>query len=138
MTSNHNNPRSVSNESATMAPPPPPPPRRRQSGRSSLEKERPLPPSSSPTESRRTSLENKRSSFDGRRRTSLASESSLRHEYAPSSENENVLYSPKEEVEEPLSLEPMTMAKSDSSNILDDMERFQREIDELRSRYKTE
>ncbi|KAF2658066.1 hypothetical protein K491DRAFT_690416 [Lophiostoma macrostomum CBS 122681] len=137
-TSSRNNPRSVSNESATMAPPPPPPPRRRQSGRSSLDKERPLPPSSSPTESRRTSLENKRSSFDGRRRTSLASESSLRHEYAPSSENEHVLYSPKEEVEEPLSLEPVMMTKSDSSNILDDMDKFQREIDELRQRYKPE
>ncbi|KAF2728429.1 hypothetical protein EJ04DRAFT_97535 [Polyplosphaeria fusca] len=131
ITSNRN-PRSVSNESATM-PPPPPPPRRRQSGRTSIDKERPFLPSSSPNESRRTSLENKRSSFEGRRRTSVASESSLRHEYAPTSDQEQALYSPKEENEEPRSLEP---AESSSANILDDMERFQKEIEELRERYK--
>lgn len=135
ISSNRNNPRSVSNESATM-PPPPPPPRRRQSGRTSMDKERPLPPSSSPTESRRTSSEIKRSSFEGKRRTSVASESSLRYEYAPASGNEHALYSPKEEADEPRSLEPVTIPQSDSSNILDDMEKFQREIDELRERYR--
>ncbi|KAF2793136.1 hypothetical protein K505DRAFT_375527 [Melanomma pulvis-pyrius CBS 109.77] len=132
------NPRSVSNESATM-PPPPPPPRRRQSGRSSLDKERPYPlPTTSPTESRRTSSENKRSSFDSKRRTSVASESSLRHEYARASENDQELYSPQEEVEVEsrglgLSLQQTT---SGERNILDDMEKFQREIDELRAKYK--
>ena len=94
-------------------------------------------PSSSPTGSRRTSLENKRSSLDGRR-TSVASESSLRYEYAPASENESVLYSPSEEKDQPrnISLEPITITESNSSNILDDMAKFQREIDELRERYK--
>jgi hypothetical protein len=43
------------------------------------------------------------------------------------------LYSPKEEVEEQRSLEP---AQSESANILDDMEKFQKEIEELRERYR--
>ncbi|KAF2702645.1 hypothetical protein K504DRAFT_213600 [Pleomassaria siparia CBS 279.74] len=128
------NRRTVSNESATMAPPPPPP---RRSGRNSLDKERPYPlPTTSPTDSRRTSSENKRSSFDGKRRTSVASESSLRREYARASENEHALYSPvEEEIEESrvLRLQHIT---SGSSNILDDMEKFQREIDELRAKFK--
>ncbi|ORY15853.1 hypothetical protein BCR34DRAFT_598127 [Clohesyomyces aquaticus] len=118
-------------------PPPPPPPRRRQSGRTSMDKERPLlPPSSSPTESRRTSSENKRSSFDGKRRTSVASESSLRHEYAPASEFDQPLYSPQDDItEEPQMLETLEIPKSNSSNILEDLDKFQREIDELRKRY---
>lgn len=134
VSSNRTNSRAVSNESATM-PPPPPPPRRRQSTRTSLDKERPHYHGTSPTESRRTSSENKRSSFDGRR-TSVASESSLRYEYAPVAGNEHVLYSPKEEVDEPQSMEPLAETRSDSTNILDDMERFQKEIDQLRERYQ--
>ncbi|KAF2175048.1 hypothetical protein K469DRAFT_612083, partial [Zopfia rhizophila CBS 207.26] len=136
--SSNRNPRSVSNESSGM-PPPPPPPRRRQSGRTSMDKERPLRPSNtSPTESRRTSSENKRSSFDGKRRTSVASESSLRYEYALASENEQTLYLLKGDIaEEPRTLEPSTSSKNNASDILDDMEKFQREIDELRERYKT-
>ncbi|KAH7137984.1 hypothetical protein B0J11DRAFT_545890 [Dendryphion nanum] len=135
ITSTRNNPRSVSNESTTSTmPPPPPPPRRRQSNRSSIDKERPHPlPTSSPTESRRTSAEHKRNSIDNKRRTSVASESSLRYEYAPSAaENEQVLYSPKEEVSE----ERLGELVLSSSSILDDMERFQREIDALRDKYK--
>ncbi|KAF2007956.1 hypothetical protein P154DRAFT_12536 [Amniculicola lignicola CBS 123094] len=130
------NNRAVSHESATM-PPPPPPPRRRQSGRTSMEIERPhAAMNSSPPESRRTSLENKRTSIDSKRRTSVASESSLRHEYAPATELENPLYSPKEEMtEEPPGLEEVVHTESGSANILDDMEKFQREIDELRKRY---
>ncbi|KAI4711415.1 hypothetical protein J4E89_003980 [Alternaria sp. Ai002NY15] len=86
---------------------------------------------------RRTSTEH--------RRTSVASESSLRREYAPADEkggNEYALYSPMEESEKKLGLdENMAGGKegegrSDSSNILDDMEKFQREIDELRTKYK--
>ncbi|KAF2870945.1 hypothetical protein BDV95DRAFT_50164 [Massariosphaeria phaeospora] len=144
-----NNARSVSNEHTAGMAPPPPPPRRRQSGRSSIDKERPYPPpSASPTDSRRTSSELKRNSFDNnKRRTSVASESSLRREYAPVAEEAELpLYSPQEElVEEPMDLagagevavEPgAAAAVADSSKILDDMERFQREIDELRARYK--
>lgn len=132
--STRNTTRSVSNESATM-PPPPPPPRRRQSGRSSLDKERPSFHPSSPTESRRISTEYKRNSIDSKRRTSVASESSLKYEYAPAAESEPVLYSPKGEVEEPRTYN-LEEVKSSPSNILDDMERFQREIDELREKYK--
>jgi hypothetical protein len=106
--------------------------------------------------SRRTSMEKKRSSFDSKRRTSVNSESSLRHEYgrasheyARGSENEHVLYSPKEErgedtqslglkeVSSDESGEALREESSGSSNILDDMERFQREIDELRKKYPT-
>ena len=111
-------------------PPPPPPPRRRQSNRSSLDQQRPHVSYSSPTESRRTSTEYRRTSTE-QRRSSVASESSLRRTYEPvdeKTENEHALYSPIEESERRLGL--------DSSNILDDMEKFQREIDELRTRYK--
>ncbi|KAF2018500.1 hypothetical protein BU24DRAFT_172364 [Aaosphaeria arxii CBS 175.79] len=134
--SNRNAPRSVSNESAPSSmPPPPPPPRRRQSARSSLDKERPSQfASSSPVETPRTSLEYKRNSIDNKRRTSVASESSLRREYTPS-ENEQTLYSPKEEREESLPA-PSTYSATANSSILDDMEQFQREIDALRDKYK--
>lgn len=69
----------------------------------------------------------------------MASESSLRNEYAPSEEKGNseyALYSPREESEDTLgSGAALTETRSDSSNILDDMEKFQREIEELRKRY---
>ena len=86
-------------------------------------------------------MENKRTSLDGKRRTSVASESSLRREYAPADEkggNEYALYSPKEESENRSESSGAVFAESrnDSSNILDDMERFQREIEELRLRFK--
>ncbi|CAN9079577.1 unnamed protein product [Alternaria alternata] len=57
-------------------------------------------------------------------------------------ENEHALYSPIEESERRLGLDENISGgkegegRSDSSNILDDMEKFQREIDELRTRYK--
>jgi len=73
--------------------------------------------------------------MDGKRRTSVASESSLKYEYAPAAENEHVLYSPRE-VEEPKSFEAATVSTGGASDILDDMEKFQREIDELRERYQ--
>jgi hypothetical protein len=69
----------------------------------------------------------------------VASESSLRHEYAPSAEksaNEYALYSPNEDSENNLGSDPaLTETRSNSGNILDDMEKFQREIEELRLRY---
>ncbi|KAF2033274.1 hypothetical protein EK21DRAFT_58872 [Setomelanomma holmii] len=139
--SNRNSMRAVSNESthSLTMPPPPPPPRRRQSNRSSLDQQRPTISSSSPTESRRTSNEHRRTSLDNKRRTSVASESSLRHEYAPSDEkggNEYALYSPNEESENRLgSGAGLVETRTDSSSILDDMEKFQREIEELRQRY---
>ncbi|OAL54920.1 hypothetical protein IQ07DRAFT_559348 [Pyrenochaeta sp. DS3sAY3a] len=135
--SGRNTQRVVSNESTDSAmPPPPPPPRRRQSNRSSLDQQRPNIIPSSPTESRRTSTENKRTSIDSKRRTSVASESSLRREYTPA--DENALYSPQEEIENNLdsSAKKLEETRSDSSNILDDMDKFQREIEELRLRYK--
>lgn len=104
----------------------------------------PLPPTS-PTESRRTSTEYKRTSFDGKRRTSIASESSLRYEYAKTAESEQVLVSPRESeepgdkaVEEKKDRGTGTAegAATGSNSVLDEMERFQREIDELRERYK--
>lgn len=127
--------------------PPPPPPRRRQSNRSSLDQQRPYPYSStSPSESRRTSTEIRRASTE-HRRTSVASESSLRRAYAPvdeKGENEHALYSPVDEKERVLGVDESVSVgaekgqevRSNSSNILDDMEKFQREIDELRTRYK--
>jgi hypothetical protein len=66
----------------------------------------------------------------------VASESSLKYEYAPAADNAPMLYSPNEQVEEPESLEPDTIQASTQTNILDDMEKFQREIDELRERYQ--
>ncbi|KAL5410016.1 hypothetical protein PMIN06_012086 [Paraphaeosphaeria minitans] len=150
--------RAVSSESTntnTNLPPPPPPPRRRQSGRSSLDMQPPsLPPGSSPGGTRYASTEHKRlsrSSMDGKRQGSIASVSSaLSREYAP---DEQALHSPREEVEDPSGAQgPGGEASSvdagvaqgqghekegsNASNILDDMERFQREIDELRERYK--
>ncbi|KAK7193243.1 hypothetical protein DPSP01_008158 [Paraphaeosphaeria sporulosa] len=150
--------RAVSSESTNAnanLPPPPPPPRRRQSGRSSLDMQRPsLPPGSSPAGSRHTSTEHKRlsrSSIDGKRQGSIASVSSaLSKEYAP---DDQALYSPREEVEDPSDAQGLGVEGSsvdapvgrgqgrekegsNASNILDDMERFQREIDELREKYK--
>lgn len=49
--------------------------------------------------------------------------------------SEYALYSPREEAEDSLAAVGAEERK-DSNNILDDMEKFQREIDELRSRYK--
>ncbi|KAF2443921.1 hypothetical protein P171DRAFT_21924 [Karstenula rhodostoma CBS 690.94] len=155
--------RAVSSESTstnTNLPPPPPPPRRRQSGRASLDLQRPsLPPGPSLPGPRHTSMEYKRhsrSSMDGKRQGSIASVNSLSREYAP---DEMALYSPREEVEDPagegrgLGGEGLSVVDagekdedrekqkekekgSNASNILDDMERFQREIDELRERYQ--
>ncbi|KAF2685616.1 hypothetical protein K458DRAFT_387574 [Lentithecium fluviatile CBS 122367] len=145
MSSNRNTQRTVSNESSSSVnmPPPPPPPRKRTSGgRSSLDKERPSLPSihspTSPTDNRRTSIEYKRSSFDSKRRTSVASESSLKYEYAPAAaESEPALYSPREEEGENTTEVPIIKeTQSNSNNILDDMERFQKEIEELREKYR--
>ncbi|KAF3047483.1 hypothetical protein E8E12_008491 [Didymella heteroderae] len=145
--SKRNSLRLASSESGSgMPPPPPPPPRRRPgSGRSSLDQQRPFIPSSSPTEGRRTSTEHRRTSadlrrtsLDNNRRASGASEHSLRHEYAPAedkSASEYALSSPREEAEVTLASATVETRK-DSNNILDDMEKFQREIDELRNRYK--
>jgi hypothetical protein len=74
----------------------------------------------------------------------VASESSLRREYAPPDEkggNEYALYSPQEESENKLGADAdvdvgVPTTRSDSNNILDDMEKFQREIDELTQRLK--
>jgi hypothetical protein len=141
ISSSRNAQRVVSNESTgSTMPPPPPPPRRRQSNRSSLDQQRPFIPTTSPTESRRTSTENRRTSLDNNRRTSVASESSLRREYAPTDEkkgNEYALYSPSEESENKLgSGTAVTQTRSDSNNILDDMDKFQRELEELQQRFK--
>jgi hypothetical protein len=69
----------------------------------------------------------------------VASESSLRREYAPADDkgaSEYALYSPNEESENKLVADNvLAEARSDSTNILDDMEKFQREIEELRLRY---
>ncbi|KAH7378771.1 hypothetical protein BKA66DRAFT_466583 [Pyrenochaeta sp. MPI-SDFR-AT-0127] len=141
ISSNRNTSRVVSNESTGSGmPPPPPPPRRRQSNRSSLDHARPHDPSSSPTESHRTSTEIRRTSVDSKRRTSVASESSLRREYNPVDEkrgDENALYSPKEESDNKIGIDaPIEGARSNSSNILDDMDKFQRELEELQTRFK--
>jgi hypothetical protein len=70
----------------------------------------------------------------------VASENSLRREYAPIDErggNEYALSSPNEESENRLgSGAVLSQTTSDSSNILDDMDKFQKEIEELRLKYK--
>lgn len=79
----------------------------------------------------------------------MASESSLRRSYAPvdeTGENEYALYSPVDEKEKRLGSSTIDeqsdapavvkSTSSSSNNILDDMEKFQREIDELRTRFK--
>ncbi|KAF1920611.1 hypothetical protein BDU57DRAFT_20166 [Ampelomyces quisqualis] len=132
--------RAVSNESSGGAmPPPPPPPRRR--NRSSLDQQRPNMSSFSPTESRRTSVENRRTSIENNRRTSIACESSLRRNYAPVEEkrgSEYAPYPPNKESENKLgsASAALTDTGSESNNILDDMDKFQREIEELRQRYQ--
>jgi hypothetical protein len=74
------------------------------------------------------------------RRTSIASESSLRREYAPVDDkagNEYALYSPLEESEKRLGGSSAGMGgRSGSNSILDDMDKFQREIEELRLKYE--
>ncbi len=139
ISSDRNRQRAVSNESmGSMGPPPPPPPRRK-ANRLSMEHSRPSIGTISPAESV-TSTDNRRSSLDGKRRTSAASESSLRYEYTPVNEkggNESALYSPREESENAMESQPrLGEIENDSSNILDDMEKFQREIDALRSNIK--
>ncbi|KAH6424525.1 hypothetical protein HBI59_217120 [Parastagonospora nodorum] len=111
-TSSISSTRIVSSESTGSAhmPPPPPPPRRRQSNRSSLDHQRPTIPLS-PSESRRTST-----SLENNKRTSVASEHSLR----PVGEVGVVKEGADKEVE-----------LGDAKGILDDMEKFQREIEEL-------
>lgn len=112
--------------------PPPPPPRRRQSGRSgrsSLDKERPgaFSAAASTEEIRRTSLE-------GNRRTSVTSESSLRYGYTP--DDAFAVSSPRGEMtEEPKTMEEAPVESASAEGILDDMARFQQEVDELRKRY---
>jgi len=96
--------------SAKPPPPPPPPSRRRQSNQSSPPENR-----GPSTTLRQTSVEN-----HCKRRTSVASESSLRPEYAPVEQEDGAAVA--------MAQEAM------SGSILDDMERFQREIDELRTR----
>ncbi|KAH8727098.1 hypothetical protein GQ44DRAFT_127701 [Phaeosphaeriaceae sp. PMI808] len=139
ITSNRPASRTVSGEdSGNTMPPPPPPPRRRQSNRSSLDQPRPNIPISSPTESRGASTENRRTSIDSKRRTSIASESSLRHEYASvdaKGQNEYALNSPNEHSEANLAASAASQGSEPNTNILDDMEKFQREIEELRQRY---
>ena len=143
--STRNAQRTVSNESSNSIhmPPPPPPPRKRTSGgRSSLDRERPALPSilppTSPIETRRTSTEYKRNSIDSKRRTSVASESSLKYEYAPAiGDSEAALYSPREEEDEKGVESPgLKEVDSNAGNILDDMEKFQKEIEELRAKYE--
>jgi hypothetical protein len=66
----------------------------------------------------------------------VASERSLRREYVPADEkggSEYALSSPNEESEDRLGSGAQT--RTDSTNILDDMDKFQREIEELRLRY---
>jgi hypothetical protein len=66
----------------------------------------------------------------------VASESSLRREYAPVDEKgeyEYALSSPNEESGNNPGSGAQT--RTDSNNILDDMDRFQKEIEELRLRY---
>lgn len=90
--------------------------------------------------------------MDGKRQGSIASVSSaLSKEYLPAEADEQALYSPRGEVQNPsdaqdggerLSVDAGAEGQdrekqgSNASNILDDMDRFQREIDELRERYK--
>ena len=110
--------RTVSGESTSSTMPPPPPPPRR-TGRSSLDQQR---PNISPTDSRRTS----RTSMDDKRRASMASESSLRNEYA--------LVEGK--AGEEVGGEKGEAGVGMDSNILDDMDRFQQELEELREKYE--
>ncbi|CAI6338974.1 unnamed protein product [Periconia digitata] len=133
--------RIVSNESASSAmPPPPPPPRRRQSGRTPSDNQQPPSNPSSPIlETRRSSTEYKPSSPDSKRRTSVASESSLKYEYAPAAaaiDNEHPLYSPQEEEsEDKVGMDQALDHSANRNSILDDMAQFQKEIEELRERY---
>lgn len=119
--------------------------------------QRPLPASTSPMSSHRTSGEHKRRSLDnGARRPSGASESSLRYEYGggggaavegvgegaetPLEERPN----PAERVrEKDAGGEELKVrkiggvgAEAPAPDILSDMERLQREVDELRDRYR--
>lgn len=108
-----------------------------------------IPPGSfSPVGSRQTSAEwkrNSRSSLDGKRQGSIASVSSLSREYTP--DDDQVLYSPRMEdsgkpIEKDGELNEQEPGKeriegdSNASNILEDMEQFQKEIDALRSKYE--
>lgn len=68
----------------------------------------------------------------------MASESSLKYEYThPAVDSEPALYSPREEEPEKIVEAPEAKeADSNAGNILDDMEKFQKEIEELRAKYK--
>jgi hypothetical protein len=119
--------------------------------------QRPLPVSTSPTSSRRTSGEHKRRSLDnGARRPSGASESSLRYEYGggggaaaegveegaetPLEERSNLAVRVREKDVGGEELKVRKMggvgAEAPAPDILSDMERLQREVDELRDRYR--
>lgn len=118
--------------------------------------QRPLPASTSPTSSRRASGEHKQRSLDnGTRRPSGASESSLRYEYVGGGTaveevgegaetsleerlNPAVRVREKDVGEEELKVRKMggAGAEAPAPDILSDMERLQREVDELRDRYR--
>jgi len=68
----------------------------------------------------------------------VASESSLKYEYAPAiGDSEAALYSPREEEDEKGVESPgLKEVDSNAGNILDDMEKFQKEIEELRAKYE--
>jgi hypothetical protein len=102
------------------------------------------------TDGRRTSTDLRRTSLEGKRRASGASGVETGYEHGLG--EEWALVSPREEAEDLFESvggkdgagvgggggggEGGAEQRKDSSSILDDMERFQREIDELRERYK--
>jgi hypothetical protein len=102
------------------------------------------------TDGRRTSTDLRRTSLEGKRRASGASGVETGYEHGLG--EEWALVSPREEAEDLFESaggkdgagvgggggggEGGAEQRKDSSSILDDMERFQKEIDELRERYK--
>ena len=98
------------------------------------------------TDSRRTSADLRRTSLEGKRRASGASGIETTAGYEHGLGEEWALVSPREEAEDQFASANALGGggeggkegeRKDSSSILDDMERFQREIDELRQRYKS-
>jgi hypothetical protein len=67
----------------------------------------------------------------------VASESSLRYEYPQAAADVPVLHSPREEEGEKSAEFPVSReTDSSAGNILEDMDRFQQELDELRAKYQ--
>ena len=120
---------------APGGPPPPPPPRRMASV--AIRKHPSGERGSSPTVDEHTNHESKQGGTDGQRRCSITSETWLHLGSTKTPESSSPQHPPQDhDPEPPHMVDSRQPSNSSAVDILDDMDQFQREIDELRGRYE--